>query len=296
MTNVEIRDDRFGKVVGDDAPVEEVAGGFRLTEGAVWHHVDRYLVFSDILADVMLKWTAGGGIEAFRAPSHMANGNYHDRQGRLLTCEHATSRVVRSEHDGSLTVLATHYRGRQLNSPNDIVVGQDDTVYFTDPTFGRMAAYGVAREPELDFRGVYKIDPRRGELTLLVDDFDQPNGLTLSLDGTRLFVNDSVRCHVRVFDVAADSTIANGRVWATVTGDRAGVPDGMKIDSADNLYVTGPGGVQIFAPDAVCLGTIYVPREVTNFTWGDDDLRTLYITAGASLYRTRVKVPGRRLF
>ena len=294
--NVEIRDERFRDVVGDDAPVEELATGFDFTEGAMWNHVEGHLIFSDMPGNIMRKWTNEGGIEVFREPSNMANGNYYDLQGRLVTCEHSTSRVTRTEHDGSITVLATHYDGKELNSPNDIIVKSDGSIYFTDPSFGRMEYYGVEREQELDWRGVYRLSPGSGELTLLVYDFDQPNGLTFSLDESQLFINDTMRAHIRVFDVNDDGTISNGRVWADVTGERDGLADGMKIDTGGYLYTTGPGGVQVFAEDATCLGTIYVPQGVTNFTWGDDDLCSLYINAGNSLYRTRVKVPGRKLF
>ena len=294
--NVEIRDERFRDVVGDDAPVEELATGFDFTEGAMWNHVEGYLIFSDMPGNIMRKWTDERGIEVFREPSNMGNGNYYDLQGRLVTCEHSTSRVTRTEHDGSITVLATHYDDKELNSPNDVIVKSDGSIYFTDPSFGRMEYYGVPREQELDYRGVYRLSPGSGELTLLVDDFDQPNGLTFSLDESLLFINDTMRAHIRVFDVNDDGTISNGRVWADVTGERDGLADGMKVDTGGNLYTTGPGGVQAFASDATCLGTIYVPQGVTNFTWGDDDLCSLYINAGTSLYRTRVKVPGRKLF
>ena len=294
--NVEIRDERFRQVVGDDAPVEELANGFDFTEGAVWNHVDGYLIFSDMPGNVMRKWTAADGIQVFRQPSNMANGSFYDLQGRLITCEHATSRVTRTEHDGSITVLASHYDGKELNSPNDVIVKSDGSIYFSDPSFGRMEYYGVARDTELDIRGVYRLDPESGDLTLLVDDFDQPNGLTFSLDERQLFINDTMRGHIRVFEVAADGGLSNGRVWAELTGERDGLADGMKIDSKGNLYTAGPGGVQVFAPDATCLGVIYVPQGVANFTWGDADLRSLFINAGTSLYRTRVNVPGRKLF
>ena len=294
--NVETRDERFRQVVGEDAPVEELATGFDFTEGAVWNHVDGYLIFSDMPGNVMRKWTAADGIQVFRRPSNMANGNFYDLQGRLITCEHATSRVTRTEHDGSITVLASHYDGKELNSPNDVIVKSDGSIYFSDPSFGRMEYYGVARDTELDIRGVYRLDPDSGDLTLLVDDFDQPNGLTFSLDERHLFINDTMRAHIRVFDVAADGGLSNGRVWAELTGERDGLADGMKIDSEGNLYTAGPGGVQVFAPDATCLGVIYVPQGVANFTWGDADLRSLFINAGTSLYRTRVNVAGRKLF
>ena len=294
--NVEIRDDRFREVVGDDAEVERVGTGFDFTEGPIWNHVEKHLVFSDMPGNIMRKWTPGCGIETFRQPSNMANGNYYDRQGRLITCEHATSRVTRTELDGSITVLATHYEGKELNSPNDVIVKSDGSIYFTDPSFGRMEYYGVLRDPELDFRGVYRLNPESGNLTLLAPDFDQPNGLCFSADESQLFVNDTMRNHIRVFDVNTDGTVSNSRVWAEVTGDRQGIPDGMKIDSKGNLCSTGPGGVHYFAPDATSLGVIYVPEGVTNFTWGENDLRSLFITAATSLYRVRVKVPGNNVF
>ena len=294
--NVEIRDERFRQVVGYDAPVEELAGGFDFTEGAVWNHVEGCLIFSDMPGNVMRKWTASEGVEIFRQPSNMANGNTYDEQGRLITCEHATSRVTRTERDGSITVLATHYDGKELNSPNDVIVKSDGSIYFSDPSFGRMEYYGVPREPELDVRGVYRLDPASGALRLLVDDFDQPNGLTFALDERQLFINDTMRGHIRVFDVDADGGLANGRVWAELIGDRDGLADGMKIDSQGNLYTTGPGGVHVFAPSAACLGVIHVPQGVANFTWGDEDMRSLFINAGSALYRTRVNVPGLPLF
>ncbi len=294
--NVEIRNERFRQVVGYDAPVEELAGELEFTEGAVWNHVEGHLIFSDMPGNVMRKWTAADGVQVFRQPSNMANGNTYDLQGRLITCEHATSRVTRTEHDGSITVLATHYDGKELNSPNDVIVKSDGSIYFSDPSFGRMDYYGLRREPELNVRGVYRLDPESGALRLLVDDFDQPNGLTFSLDEHQLFVNDTMRAHIRVFNVDADGGLSNGRLWAELTGDREGLADGMKIDTEGNLYTAGPGGVQVFAPDATCLGVIYVPQGVANFTWGDADLRSLFINAGTALYRTRVNVPGRTLF
>jgi gluconolactonase len=294
--NVEIRDNRFRSVVGDDAYVEELGTGFDFTEGPVWHHVEQHLIFSDMPGNIMRQWTPDGRITTWRQPSNMANGNYYDRHGRLVTCEHATSRVTRTEHDGSITVLATHYQGKELNSPNDVIVKSDGSIYFSDPSFGRMAYYGVARDTELDIRGVYRLAPDSGALVLLIDDFDQPNGLCFSLDEKRFFCNDTMKNHIRVFDVNTDGTLSNGRVWAELTGDRDGVADGMKIDTQDNLYTTGPGGIQVFAPDATCLGVIYTPQGTTNFCWGGDDMRSLFITAGNSLYRTRVKVPGRKLF
>ena len=294
--NVEIRHDRFRAVVGDDLDIEEVGSGFDFTEGPIWNHVENHLIFSDIPGNIMRRWRPDGSIETWRQQSNMANGNAYDSQGRVVTCEHATSRVTRTEADGSVTVLATHYAGKELNSPNDIVVKSDGSIYFTDPGFGRMEYYGLPREQQLTFQGVYRLDPESRALTLLVSDFDQPNGLCFSVDESKLFVNDTMRGHVRVFDVEGRGTLTNSRVWAEPTGDREGVPDGMKVDSQGNLYVTGPGGIHVFDADATCLGVIYTPQGCANFCWGEEDLKSLFITAGTSLYRLRVIVAGRRAF
>lgn len=281
--------DRYGKV-------EQIASGFRFVEGPVWHPTRRALIFSDILGNAMYQWTPEGGVSLLRRPSNMANGNTYDRQGRLLTCEHATSQIVRLEKDGRVEVIASHFQGMELNSPNDIVVRSDGSIYFTDPNSGRGAKYGVAREQELPFQGVFCLNPADGALTLLVDDFEKPNGLCFSLDERLLFVNDTSRFHIRVFDVRPDGTLANGRVWADVPREGIGVPDGMKIDSQGNLYCAGPGGVHVFDPAARHLGLLPVPEHTTNLAWGDDDLGGLYVTAGTSVYRICAPVPGGPVF
>ncbi|WP_217574181.1 SMP-30/gluconolactonase/LRE family protein [Mesorhizobium sp. GbtcB19] len=283
----------FDDVVGS-AAMERLATGYGFIEGPVWHPYEKWLIFSDIPQGRMYRRGASGEIELFRNPSQMANGNTLDRQGRLVTCEHATSRVTRAEPNGTTTVLATHYRDKQLNSPNDIVVATGGSVYFTDPTYGRMEYYGVPRPQELAFQGVYRIDGTR--LTLLADDFVQPNGLCFSLDESRLFVNDTARGHIRVFGVEANGDLNGGAVWAVTEGDGPGAPDGMKIDSRGNLYCTGPGGIHVFDASGDLLGVIATPEDCANFTFGDDDLRSLYVAASTSLYRLRVRVPGLRLF
>ncbi len=294
--SADVRDPRFRSVVGAAVELERLATGFEFTEGPLWHPTHKFLLFSDMPGNIIRLYSAADGVETFRQPSNMANGLTYDRKGKLLACEHATSRVTRTEPDGSLTVLASHYGGRELNSPNDIVVDRAGAIYFSDPTFGRMEYYGVPREAELAFRGVYRIDPRDGTLRLLVDDFDQPNGLCFSLDEKRLFINDTMRGHVRVFEVEEDGGIVGGGVFARTVGEGAGAPDGMKIDSAGNLFSCGPGGIHVFDPKGVSLGVIRVPEPTANFTWGGDDYRTLFITASNSLYRTRVQVPGRPVF
>jgi len=290
---VEIRHSGFYDLVGSDAALERVATGFGFTEGPVWDVKRGFLIFSDMKDDHMRCYSDRTGIRTYRRPSNKANGNTFDRNGRLVSCEHATSRVVREETDGSISLLATHYGDHEFNSPNDIVVKTDGSIYFTDPTYGRTREdLGVLRDLQLPFRGVYRIAPD-GKVQLLADDFEQPNGLCFSCDETRLFVNDTARRHIRMFEVAANGSLKNGRLWAETTGAAIGFPDGMKVDSADNLYCTGPGGIHVFAPDAQCLGVILTPEKAANFAWGGDDLCSLYITALTSLYRVKTRVPGR---
>ena len=279
--------------------LEVLADGYLFTEGPLWDPRAERLLFSDIPGNLIAQWSAASGKAVFRAPSNKANGLAWDRQGRLLACEHATSRLTRTEADGKITVLASTYQGKELNSPNDVVVKSDGGIYFTDPTYGRLDYYGVKRDPQLGFRGVYRAEPDGRALRLLADDFGQPNGLCFSPDEKRLFVNDTERMHIRVFDVQPDGTLGKGKVWATLSGEGPGAPDGMKIDSAGNLYCCDcrdQGRIHVFAPDARPLGAIVTPETVANFTWGDDDLKTLYITAATSLYRTRTNTPGVALF
>ena len=294
---LEIHDDRFHSVVRGEAALEVAANGFAFIEGPIWHPQDQHLTFSDIIGDTIYRRHTGGEVTVIRQPSHMANGNTYDREGRILTCEHATSRLIRSAVDGrNPEVLADHYQGKELNSPNDVVVRSDGTIYFTDPNSGRGPKFGVERDQELDFQGVYRLDPDSGELTLLVDDFEKPNGLCFSLDEKTLFINDTARQHIRAFDVSPEGTLANGRLWAELMGEEIGVADGMKVDTAGILFCTGPGGVHVYDGGGVLLGRILVPEQAANFAWGGPDLKTLFITASQTLYRIRVTVAGLKLF
>ena len=312
-------DKRFLSILPAQSTLETVAGGFRFVEGPVWHPYDRYLLFSDIMGNGLYRWSRLRGLTLFRENSYLTNGNTLDREGRLLSCEHGTSRVSRTNLDGSYEVLVSAYNKKGLNSPNDIAVKSDGAVYFTDPNPGRRGRVGIPREQELDFQGVYRFEPNPGSgtLILLADDFSLPNGLCFSSDERFLYVNDSDRSHIRVFDVKEDGTAETGRVWAELkvqtgkvaAGDSAdtastsahaaslpGVADGMKIDSAGNLFCSGPGGIWVFSSEADLLGIIYTPEVTANFTWGDDDLCSLYITATTSVYRLRVNVPGKAIF
>jgi len=290
--SVEIRDPRFTSVVGPEVQFEKIASGFLFTEGPLWHPKDRYLLFSDIPGDHLRRWSETEGVRTFRKPSNMSNGLTYDRAGNVLACEHATSQVTRRAPMGAITPIATHYQGKQLNSPNDIVCAPDGSIYFTDPPYGRVKFFGVEREQELPFQGIFRVGVDPKSPTLLVDDFDRPNGLCLSLDRQRLFINDTARQHIRVFELNPNGTLNGGKVWAETKGAGPGAPDGMKIDSAGNMYCCGPGGIHVFTPDAECLGVIRVPEYTANMTWGDADYRSLYITASTSVYRIRVSVPG----
>jgi len=294
MQSVETRDPRFAGVVGSNPAFERLGTGYAFTEGPLWSPRDGSVVFSDMPGDHMRVWREGAGVKTFRQPSNMANGNAFDREGRLVTCEHATSRLVRQEADGRLVTLASHWQGKELNSPNDVIVKRDGAIYFSDPTYGRAEYYGRKRDVQLGFRGLYRVAPD-GALTLLADDFGQPNGLCFSDDEKRLFVNDTDRQHIRAFDVQADGALKGGQVWAETKGEGAGAPDGMKLDSKGNVWCCGPGGIHVFAPDATCLGVLRTPEYVANFCFGGDDMKTLFVTASTSLYRVKVATAGRPL-
>ena len=271
---------------------EKLGGDFLFTEGPLWHPREKFLLWSDMPGDHLRRWSARDGVTTFRKPCNMSNGLAYDRQGRLIVCEHATSQLTRTEADGRSVPIATHYQGKQLNSPNDVVCRSDGGIYFSDPPYGRAKFFGVERAQELPFQGVFRVGPDPRSPVLLADDFDRPNGLCFSLDESRLFVNDTARKHIRVFDVGPTGTLANGRLWAETKGDKAGAPDGMKLDSAGHVYCCGPGGIHVFDPDANLLEVIETPERTANFAFGDDDYRSLFITASTSLYRTRREIPG----
>jgi gluconolactonase len=286
------------EIVRADAPVERIATGFTFTEGPLWHPREQALYFSDMPADVRRRWHAVDGIREVRKPSNQCNGMTFDGKLNLHVCEHWTSQLVRENADGTREVLASHFEGRELNSPNDVVVKSDGAVYFSDPTYGRMPVFGNERAQALDFQGVYRIDPRSGELSCLVRDFAQPNGLCFSPDEAQLYVNDSERVHIRVFDVAPDGRLGNERLFAERIGTgklEDGIPDGMKCDERGNVYVTGPRGIWVFAPDGTQLGIIGMPEHAGNLNWGGADWRDLYCACSTSIYRVRLEVSGNRL-
>ncbi|BCB78153.1 hypothetical protein GCM10022251_32360 [Phytohabitans flavus] len=278
------------------ATVERLATGFMFTEGPVWHAPSATLLFSDMPGDVRRRWSAASGVEEVRRPANKCNGMAYDAAGNLLVCEHATSRLVRERPDGGVDVLASHHDGAELQSPNDVVVRSDGSVYFSDPWYGRVEGFGVPREKSLPFQGVYRIAPNGTQsLAAAKDEFDLPNGLCFAPGERILYVNDTGRCHIKAFDVAPDGSLAGGRLFAEGIGSAestTGVPDGMKTDERGNVWVTGPGGIWVYAPDGARLGVLAVPEVVGNLTWGGPDRRDLYICASTSLYRVPTLVAG----
>jgi gluconolactonase len=288
----------FGRLIDEHAPVRQIGSGFQFTEGPIWHPVEHYLLFSDMPADTRRRWDQNG-VRPVTTASNKGNGMTYDAALNLLICEHATSSLVLINPHGGREVLASHFEGRELNSPNDLCVRSDGSIYFTDPWYGRMPGFGVERPRALGWQGVFRIRPgQRGrEPDLLVDRylFTMPNGLCFSPDESRLYVNDTEQANIRLFDVTADGSLANGRVFASGIRDslKPGVPDGMKCDSEGNIWVTAPGGVWVYSPDGRLIGKVQVPELVGNLHWGGENWRTLFLTASTSLYAVETRIGPR---
>jgi gluconolactonase len=304
-------------IIPQDAKVEKLAGDFQFVEGPIWVHSkgQGYLLFSDIPANVIRKWDPKGGVSVFLEKSGFAgadasnvggqtnngfgivtligsNGITIDKQGRIVFCQHGDRQISRLEKNGKRTVLASHYEGKRLNSPNDLVFKSDGLLYFTDPTAGlRLQDKDPARE--LPFNGVYRLV--KGKVELLSKDFARPNGIAFSPDEKYLYVNDTARKIIMRFDVQPDGGVANGQVITDMNSDTTpGAPDGMKVDQKGNIYCTGPGGFWIMAPDGKHIATVKTKELPANLNWGDDDGKTLYLTARTGLYRIRLNIAGVR--
>lgn len=273
--------------------VEQIATGFIFTEGPVWHP-DGHLLFSDMPGDKRRKWTPSTGVEVVRDPANKCNGMAFDRDGNLLVCEHSTSSLVRESPEGQVEVLASHFEGSELNSPNDVIIASNGDIFFSDPSYGRTPGFGVERETELDFRGVYQLSPD-GTLRLLDAEFEQPNGLCFSPDETRLYVNDTERGHIVSYPRASDGSIGSRSVFADGIGEidyEVGVVDGMKCDADGNVLVSGPHGIWVFDSLGSHLGVIEIPEVVGNLNWGGPNWDTLYVTASTSVYEVGCAVSG----
>jgi gluconolactonase len=297
---IEARSPAIYELVEEGSAVERVATGFPFTEGPIWHP-DGYLLFSDMPGDVRRKYTPGQGAEEVMRPAFRGNGMTLDANLDLLVCEHVTSALWRERRDGAREVLAYHYEGKYLNSPNDVCVRSDGTIYFSDPWYGRMPGFGIERERELGWQGVFRIAPDGGpedvELVVEKDEFEMPNGLCFSPEESLMYINDTPRAHIKVFDVDEDGLISNGRMFFDGVGSgviEEGIPDGMKCDEQGNIWVTGPGGIWIISAAGEHLGVIKVPENTGNLSWGGDDWHTLFIPSSTSLYTIRTKVGPRR--
>ena len=300
MAPLEVRDSGLHELVAPDAAIERVAGGLTFTEGPVWRR--GHLLFSDIPNKRIVRWRRlPEGPELTTFATGMSNGLTLDRQGRVLAAEHDGRRVTRVADDGTRTVLAEQFQGKRLNSPNDIVVKSDGSVYFTDPPYAvQPATPGMVRPAgwwskpipgkEQPCHGVYRIAPD-GTLRLLVDDFALPNGLAFSPDESVLYIDDSAHKHIRAFEVRPDGTLARSRILLDMASEDPGVPDGLKVDVRGNVFCTGPGGVWVCRPDGTLLGRIVLPELPANLAWGEDG-SVLFLTARTSVYRLPTRTRG----
>jgi gluconolactonase len=285
---------KFHDIAPKNASLERVSHGHIFTEGPVWNAREGALYWTDIIGNTIWKWTPGVGRSVVLRPSGKANGMTFDKEGRLLVAGWTNRTVWRMELDGSIVPLATHYDGKKIGTPNDIVTKSDGSIYFTDPPggVGIVEMEGEDLQQYLDYSGVYRLEPKSRTLTLLTDDVPGCNGLTFSPDEKTLYVNDTGGRFIQAYDVQADGTLRNSRRFADIVGEEAGNPDGMKVDVQGNVYCTGPAGIHVFDPAGQYLGRLKVPEHCANMAWGDADWKTMYITARTSVYRMRLSIPG----
>jgi gluconolactonase len=277
---------KFWDIVDHQAKLETVATGFGFTEGPMWDAAG-FLYVSDETINKIFRVYPNGKKEEVIALGD-PDGNTFDRQHRLIDCASVLRAIIAVTADGKYKILADHYDGKKFNSPNDVIVGPDGALYFTDPTLDLVAG----EKQEIPFQGVYRLD-EAGNVRLLTQDLTQPNGLAFSPDGKHFYIDDSEKRNIRVYDVASDGTLSNGRVFGEEPGGKHdGVPDGIKVDKSGNLFVTGPKGIWVWDAFGNHLGTIAMPEQPANLTWGDKDYRTLYITATTSVYRLEMKTQG----
>lgn len=299
-TGVEVLDPRFRRVIPGTARIERLWTGARWSEGPAWFPAHNTLVWSDIPNDRMLRYDAlSGHVATFRQPARNANGNTVDREGRLVSCEHGGRQVTRTEHDGRITVLASHYRGKRLNSPNDVVVKSDGSIWFTDPDYGILSDYeGDKSASEIGACQVYRIDGQSGEIAVVADDFVKPNGLAFSPDERILYIADTGASHdpdhgprhIRAFEVGPDGrTLGASRIFASCT---AGLFDGFRLDAAGRIWTSTADGVHIYDPDGTLIGKIAIPEVVANVCWGGPKLNRLFICGTTSLYAVMTHTNG----
>ena len=290
----------FEQLIDPSAELVKIGEGYQFSEGPVWNQREQALYFSDIPGDTRWRWTKDTGMQVAATPTFKGNGLAFDVDGSLLVCEQVNSCLSRIRPDGRRELVAWHIDGVYLNSPNDVVVRSDGSIYFTDPDYGRWNDWiGCKREPLLGYTAVFRVPHEGGPAELVTEpgEFEQPNGLCFSPDESLLYVNDSPRAHIKVWDVDGAGNLSKRRLFFDGIGrGRAGegVVDGMKCDARGNVWVTGPGGVWVISPAAEHLGTIRVPESASNLAWGGEDWRTLFITASTSLYALQTLVGPRR--
>ncbi|MBM7785399.1 SMP-30/gluconolactonase/LRE family protein [Tenggerimyces flavus] len=288
----ETLEDDFGPCTWGDLTLEKVYEGCRWAEGGVYVPSGKYLLWSDIPNDRILRYDeASGAVGVWRHPAGYTNGHTLDREGRLISCEHGNRRVTRTEHDGSITVLADAYDGMRLNSPNDVVVKSDDSIWFTDPSYGIQSDYeGFYAESEIGACHVYRIDADSGDLTIVGDDFDRPNGIAFTPDESKLFVSDTGKPkNMRVFDVTSEGKLEGGEVFAVCTN---GAFDGFRFDSTGRLWTSAGDGVHCYSPDGRLIGKIKVPEAVANVVFGGPKRNRMFICGSTSLYSVVLSVRG----
>ncbi len=281
-------DERFHDLVDPYAKLHRLGDGCSWAEGPVWDPRQQALIWSDIPNDRMLQWSRDGGVQLFRKPSNFSNGNTLDREGRIVTCEHSPARVSRTETDGTVVALATRYLERRLNSPNDLVVKSDGSIWFTDPPYGILSEReGRPRESEIGANYVYRMGPDGEDLRAVAHDFDRPNGIAFSPDELTIYIADSgAPRHIRALDVHEDGTLTNSRVFAVLD---AGVSDGFRVDTVGNVWTSAADGVHVLTPAGKLVGKIRIPEKVANCEFGGSNGSTLFITASTSLYAIEVK-------
>lgn len=295
MSCFKIVDPAFGRFVLGNAPVKQLVTGFDWVEGPVWFGDAKCLLFSDIPNNKIMRWSPESGISVYTAQSSYANGHTRDQVGRLISCEHGTRRVTRTEHDGSITIIADSFNGKPLNSPNDVVVKSDGTIWFTDPHYGIMTNYEGFAAAQENPCVVYRVTPETGQVDVMIDDMNCPNGLVFSPDERLLYVADTGRMHssdpqhIRVYDCATDGKVSRGRLFHTVD---TGCADGIRVDTDGNLWSSAGDGVHCIAPDGHLMGKILVPEVVSNICFGGRAKHELYITATTSLYRVTLNRKG----
>ncbi len=293
-SDFEVLDDRFSSLVKQSARVEKLFEGCRWAEGPAWFAAGRYLVWSDIPNNRMLRWDeTSGHTSVFRYPAGYTNGHTVDRQGRLVSCEHGGRRVTRTEHDGSITVVADSFDGKKLNSPNDVVVKSDGSIWFTDPAYGIDSDYeGYKGESEIGACYVFRVDPETRAIEAVIKDLIRPNGLAFSPDETRLYVSDTGADRPKpmyVYDVDPDGGLSNGRLFAKAT---VGVFDGFRCDTEGRIWTSAGDGVHCHDPDGTLLGKVFVPETVANVEWGGYKLNRLFMCGTTSLYSIMLPVNG----